>query len=169
VTSEYKAIVLYDLNIERIMILSNGKWTDAIPYDIEQIKNTPNLQELKKGEYNNVIGFMGYEKNHKYLVFKTKDMTMPRNTGTRCDEAGFKTSEYLNTMIGKNEYTKESNKLKKDNQGKIIQYKRTHEELCVTHELLMRYYHADDVNGKKWFLTPEQAIYYELYKVFVKS
>ena len=168
VTSEYKAIVLYDLNIERIMILTNGKWTDAIPYDIEQVKNTPNLQELKKGEYNNVIGFMGYEKNHKYLVFKTKDMTMPRNTGTRCDEAGFKTSEYLNTMIGKNEYTKESNKLKKDNQGKIIQYKRTHEELCVTHELLMRYYHADDVNGKKWFLTPEQAIYYELYKVFVK-
>jgi len=168
VTSEYKAIILYDLNIERIMILTNGKWTDAIPYDIEQLKMTPNLQELEKSEYNKLIGFMGYEKNHKYLVFKTKDMTLPRHTGTRCDEAGFKTSEYLNDMIGKNEYNKESNKLKKDKQGNIVQYKRTHEELCVTHELLMRYYHADNVNDKKWFLTPEQAIYYGMYKVFVK-
>lgn len=168
VTSEYKAIVLYDLNIERIVILTNGRWTDAIPYDAEQVKTAPNLQELVKGEYNNLIGFMGYEKNLKYLVFKTKDLTLPRHTGTRCDEAGFKTSEYLNDMIGKNEYNKESNKLKKDKQGNVIQYKRTHEELCVTHEMLMRYYHADNVNGKKWFLTPEQAIYHAMYKVFAK-
>jgi hypothetical protein len=169
VTSEYKAILLYELNIERIMILTNGKWIDAVPYDIEQIKKTPNMQKIEKNEYNKLIGFMGYEKNHKYLAFKTKDMTLPRHTGTRCDEAGFKTSEYLNDMIGRNEYNKESNKLKKDKQGNIVQYKRTHEELCVTHELLMRYYHADNVNAKKWFLTPEQAIYYEMYKVFVKS
>jgi hypothetical protein len=111
---------------------------------------------------------MGYEKNLKYMAFKTKDLTLPRHTGTRCDEAGFKTSEYLNDMIGKNEYNKETNKLKKDKQGNIVQYKRTHEELCVTHELLMRYYHTDNVNGKKWFLTPEEAIYYGMYKVFVR-
>ena len=169
VTSEYKAIVLYDLNIERIMILTGGKWTDAIPYDIEQVKTAPSMQGLDKSEYNKVIGFMGYEKNLKYLVFKTKDLSLPRHTGTRCDEAGFKTSEYLNDMIGRNEYNKESNKLKKDKQGNIVQYKRTHEELCVAHELLMRYYHVDNVNGKKWFLTPEEAIYYGMYKVFVKS
>ena len=168
VTAEYKAIVLYELNIERIMILTGGKWSDAIPYDIEQLKKTPKLQALEKGEYNKLIGFMGYEKNLKYLAFKTKDLTLPRHTGTRCDEAGFKTSEYLNDMIGKNEYNKESNKLKKDKQGVIVQYKRTHEELCVTHELLMRYYHADNVNGKKWFLTPEEAIYHGMYKVFVR-
>ena len=169
VTADYKAIVLYELNIERIMILTGGKWSDAIPYDIEQLKKTPNLQALEKGEYNKLIGFMGYEKNLKYLAFKTKDLTLPRHTGTRCDEAGFKTSEYLNDMIGKNEYNKETNKLKKDKQGVIVQYKRTHEELCVTHELLMRYYHTDNVNGKKWFLTPEEAIYHGMYKVFVKQ
>ena len=168
VTVDYKAIVLYELNIERIMILAGGKWSDAIPYDIEQLKKTPNLQALETREYNKLIGFMGYEKNLKYLAFKTKDLTLPRHTGTRCDEAGFKTSEYLNDMIGKNEYNKETNKLKKDKQGVIVQYKRTHEELCVTHELLMRYYHTDNVNGKKWFLTPEEAIYYGMYKVFVR-
>jgi len=171
VTDEYKALVLYELNIERIMLLTNGKWTDAVPYDKEQVKQAPQLGEMNKDEYNKIIGFIGYEKNYRYLVFKTKDMTLPRHTGTRCDEAGFKTSEYLNEMIGngKNEYNKESNKLKKDKQGNIIQYKRTHEELCVTHELMMRYYHADNINGEKWFLTPEMALYYELYKIFVKS
>ena len=133
------------------------------------MKKAPQLGKMNKDEYNKIVGFIGYEKNYRYLVFKTKDMTLPRHTGTRCDEAGFKTSEYLNDMIGRNEYNKESNKLKKDKQGNIIQYKRTHEELCVTHELLMRYYHADDINGKKWFLTPEMALYYELYKIFVKS
>ena len=168
VTDEYKALVLYELNVERIMLLVGGKWTDAVPYDKEQVKNAPQLGEMNKDEYNKIVGFIGYEKKHKYLVFKTKDMSLPRHTGTRCDEAGFKTSEYLYDMTGKNEYTKESHKLKKDKQGNIIQYKRTHEELCVTHELLMRYYHADDINGKKWFLTPEMALYYELYKMFVK-
>ena len=166
VTREQKAIVLYDLNVEKIMILKNSKWLDAVPYDIEELKKVPGtiLQKINKDEYNKLVGFVGYEKKYKYLVFKTKDMTISRHTGTRCDEAGFKTSEYLNDMIGRNEYTKETNKLKKDKQGQIIQYKRTHEELCVTHELLMRYYHADNVNGKKWFLTPEMAIYHELYK-----
>lgn len=169
VTDEYKALVLYELNIERIMLLADGKWTDAVPYDKEQVKKAPQLDKMNKDEYNKIVGFIGYEKNYRYLVFKTKDMTLPRHTGTRCDEAGFKTSEYLNDMIGRNEYNKESNKLKKDKQGNIIQYKRTHEELCVTHELLMRYYHADDINDKKWFITPEMALYYELYKIFVKS
>ena len=40
-------------------------------------------------------------------------------------------------------------------------------ELCVLEEFFLRFFNADKKNGKKWFFTPEMAIYHKLYQVFV--
>ena len=43
-------------------------------------------------------------------------------------------------------------------------------ELCVLEEFILRFFNEHPKNGKdnkKWFFTPEMAIYHGLYQVFV--
>ena len=42
-----------------------------------------------------------------------------------------------------------------------------HSEMCVLLELMLRYLNSSNLkkDNKKYFLTPELAIYYKLYKV----
>ena len=40
-------------------------------------------------------------------------------------------------------------------------------ELCVLKEIILRYFNITERNNKKWFLTPEMAIYHKLYTIFV--
>ena len=40
-----------------------------------------------------------------------------------------------------------------------------HSEMCVLLELVLRYLNDVEKDSKKYFLTPELAIYYKLYKV----
>jgi hypothetical protein len=39
--------------------------------------------------------------------------------------------------------------------------------LCVLEEFILRYFNTNKQDGKKWFFTPEMAIYHKLYTVFV--
>jgi hypothetical protein len=40
-------------------------------------------------------------------------------------------------------------------------------ELCILQEFILRYFNQIQHNEKKWFLTPEMAIYHKLYKIFI--
>jgi superfamily II DNA or RNA helicase len=174
VTRNNIAIILYNLNKLKIMIYNNdsSKWVEARPEDQKEIEDSKAVMELmdfKKSDYNNIVGFMGYEKNNKYLIFKTKDMLSSRDTGARCDEAGKnKTIQLLNQIIGEEKYTKENTKILKDEDKNVIQEAVGHVELCVTQEFILRYFDKIRKNNKKWFLTPEMALYYKLYTIHVK-
>jgi len=168
------AIILYNLNKIKIMIFNSAsiKWIEARPEDQREIADTKEVRELldfKISDYNTIVGFMGYEKNNKYLIFKTKDMMSNRDTGARCDEAGKnKTIQLLNKIIGENKYTKENTKIIKDEDKNIIQDAVGHVELCVTQEFILRYFDKIRKNNKKWFLSPEMALYYKIYTIHVK-
>ena len=70
--------------------------------ELAKSKEAKDLLNVKNEDYNETVGFIGYEKNNKYLVFKTKDVFAKRNKGARCDESGKeKTMTKLNQIIGK--------------------------------------------------------------------
>lgn len=173
VTKNQVAMVLYNLNKRKIVYLNDeNHW---IEMGLDSQKELADTKEAKKalqfnpGDYNKIVGFLGYEKNNRYLVFKTKDLESKRDTGARCDEAGKnKTLEMLNKIVGEEKYTKENTKLIKDDDGNVIKEAVGHVELCVLEELILRYFDMIDKDGKKWFLSPEMAIFHKLYTVIVK-
>jgi hypothetical protein len=173
-TKNFNAMILYNLNKRKIMIFNNKtkKWIDAEPEDQREIAETSEVRDLldfKVSDYNVIVGFMGYEKNNKYLIFKTKDMLSPRDTGARCDEAGKnKTMQILNQIIGEEKYTKENTKILKDDDKNVIQDAVGHVELCVMQEFVLRFFDKIRKNDKKWFLSPDMALYHKLYTIHVK-
>jgi len=172
VTEDFHALILYDLNKRNILILNNDNiWVPAKYDDENEIassKEAKQLLQLDKNKYNKIIGFIGYEKKNKYLVFKTKNITSVRDTGARCDEAGkSKTLTILNEIIGENKYTNETTRIQKDTDGNVIREALNHAELCVIQEFILRYYDSIGKDNKKWFFTPEMAIYHNLYKIIV--
>jgi hypothetical protein len=170
-TSNIEAIILYKLNKRMIMILDEtGKWIEATPEDQREIANTKeakNMLTFNVNDYNKLVGFIGYEKKNKYMVFKTKDLLAKRDTGARCDEAGKdKTMKKLNEIIRENKYTNETTKAQKDTDGTVIKEAVGQTELCVMQEFILRYFDFIQKDGKKWFLTPEMAIFFKLYTIF---
>jgi hypothetical protein len=166
--------VLFKLNKMRIMILNKDKiWVEGEPEDERKVKESEEgviyFKVLNKSLYNNIVGFIGYEKNNKYMVFKTKNLNSKRDTGARCDEAGkTKTMALLNEILGVEKYTNETTKKVIDANKNVISEAISQDELCVTQEFYLRYYNKSNKNLVKWFLTPEMAIYYELYKIVLK-
>ena len=172
-TKNLSGILLYNLNHLKIMILNkNNSWIEAEPEDEREIlesKEAKQMLNIDKNNYNKIIGFIGYEKKNKYLIFKTKDIDSKRDTGARCDESGkIKTLEMLNTIIGENKYNKETTKVIKDSDGNVIQEAIGQTELCVLQEFTLRYYNLIKKNNKVWMLTPEMALFNKLYSVNVK-
>ena len=167
------AIILYDLDKMKIMLLNNNNiWIEAEPEDKREFEETKEVKELlnfKISDYNNIIGFIGYEKNNKYLIFKTKDMLKKRDTGARCDESGKnKTIQLINTILDEEKYTKENTRILKESNGTIIQEAIGQVDLCIIQEFILRYFDKIKKDNKKWFLTPELALYYKLYTIFNK-
>ena len=172
VTDNFTAFVLYDLNKMKIMILNeNNKWVEAEPEDKRELLASPEGKKsltFNDKQYNKNVGFIGYEKQNKYLVFKTKDMASKRDTGARCDEAGKdKTIKKINDIIGEIKYTSENTKVQKDANGRVISDSINHNELCIIEEFILRYYNKIKKDKLKWFLTPEMALYHNLYQVKV--
>ena len=168
-TKNFTAFVMYNFGKRMIMILNeNNQWTPAEPEDQREIatsKAAKDMLTFTASEYNIIIGFIGYEKSNRYLVFKTKDITSKRDTGARCDESGkIKTMQKLNEILGEEIYTKESTKAQK--KGKeIISEAVGQVELCVTQEFILRYFNSIKKEGKKWFLMPELAIWHKMYTI----
>ena len=168
-TKNFTAIIMYKLSKRIIMILNDtNNWVEAEPEDQREIAMSKSAKEILTfniADYNKIIGFIGYEKSNRYLVFKTKDITSKRDTGARCDESGkIKTTQKLNEILGENKYTKESTKAQK-NDKEIISEAIGQVELCVTLEFLLRYFDKIKREGKKWFLIPELAIWHKLYSM----
>ena len=171
-TRSFTAFVMYKLNKLMVMLLNkDNKWVEADPEDKREISASKEGKEfftMKPNEYNKLVGFIGYEKSNRNLVYKIKDMTAKRDTGARCDEAGkVKTLQKLNEIVGETRYTNESTKAKKDVDGNIISEAIGHTELCVLQEFILRFFNSIKREDKKWFLTPELAIGYKLYTIHV--
>jgi len=172
--STEKFIVFVTCNLNKIVIMildEKNTWIESTPEDRREIaasKETKNFLAFELSDYNNIVGFIGYEKNNKDLAFKTKDMTSKRDTGARCDQASKNINlTKLTKILGEEKYTTENTKAIKDENGNIIQEAIGNNELCVLEEFILRYFNANKENGKKWFLTPEMAIYHKLYTVNV--
>jgi len=164
--------IMYKLNKRMIMVLNEKNiWVEAEPEDQREIASSKEAKEfltMQSNEYNKIIGFIGYEKNNHYLIFKTKDMTSKRDTGARCDEAGkTKTIQKINEIVGETKYTNENTKVQKYVDGNVVSEAVGQTELCVFQEFILRYFNAIKKDDKKWFLTPEMALWYKIYTVFV--
>ena len=166
VTKEGTFFILYHLNKRIVYTLDKKGWKEAEPEDIREMEMSSEYKkriDISKEDLNIIIGFIGYEKNNRYLIFKTKDMTSKRNTGARCDEAGKqKTLESLNTIVGQERYTKENTKQLKGKDGTGVQDATSQTELCVLQEFLLRYFNKIKRNQKIWFLIPEMAAFLKL-------
>ena len=166
----------WDLAFASTKILTNGGTSGtalggAFIYKglFDDLKTIPVDSNFNVDNYNRIIGFIGYEKNNAYMVFKTKDMTSKRDRGARCDEAGKdKTISTINAILGQTRYTNENTRLKKDTNGNLIHEAISHDELCVTQELILRYYDKIRNGDKQWFISPYMALYYKLYTIIVK-
>ena len=125
---------------------SNSVWKLAEPEDYKDL--LPKIKEsmIQKSDVNNIFGFMSNFKNN-LMVFKVKD-NKPGNTGARCDQGSKLTADKLNSIIGSNTYTEAFVK------------KTSAAYLCVLQEYLLRLNNYNNKNGKKWFLTPVNAISY---------
>jgi hypothetical protein len=92
----------------------------------------------------NVIGFMSSFKK-QFMVYKYRDVNAKGTKGARCDQAR------------KNDVIAILNELFGD-----VSYSATttvpRPELCITHELLLRIMNLERKNGKRWFLTPGEAV-----------
>jgi hypothetical protein len=179
-TESFNAFIMYNLNKRIIVILNeNNKWVEAEPEDEREIamsKDAKKFLNIPIDNFNKIIGFIGYEKNNKYLTFKTKDIDSTRDTGARCDESGKeKTIKKLEMFLDKSAFDSLvlRPKLNKDNEIVVdkddnpVEEMIGHSEMCVLLELVLRYLNSSNLkkDNKKYFLTPELAIYYKLYKV----
>jgi hypothetical protein len=145
------AIILFDgpsrINNLKVYILKNNLWQDAEPEDIRDISPFINEKYKLRTNLNSYVGFIGFEDKNKYMIFKVKDTTRARNSGSRCDQAGKKkTIDILNDIVGEKKYTKE-------NTRGIVQ-----QELCILQEFLLRNYERVNKDGKTWFLSTELAV-----------
>jgi hypothetical protein len=140
-----------------IFVLQNLIWVPAEPEDKLKLQQ-PILQKYKlKNNLNNYVGFIGFETNSKYMVYKVKDTGNLRSTGFRCDQAGKKKTL---AILGQIEGIMEESS------------KQTAFELCVRQEFTLRNFELDnslngnDLNfkGKTWFLDTETAIINEFEK-----
>jgi hypothetical protein len=150
-TRRFKAIILYSSKRQNIMIFNaeKQKWQDAEGED-EVIVTEKAREMFVKPAYNNIIGFVDYEKKGTFLVFKYKYMDKERNTGARCDNANKKVKiQTLNDIVGQPIYNEE-------NTNRINE-----SELCSLQEFLLRKYNKDRKNGNAWFLSMEMYKWFE--------
>jgi hypothetical protein len=142
------------------------EWTTAEPEDERDFKLLlGELQTRHIQNMNMVIGFVSFFKK-EYLIFKVKVMSKKRDKGARCDQSGkTETITTINTLLSLNAATSgDEYKLTIEN-TKL----RTQRELCVFQEFLLRTFHRNRVNGRKWFFTPCEAILCNIEKLYLEK
>jgi len=161
--------ILFQQKKMMIMQLQNKKWVEIGPEEqrlLTKQKETLAYFTMDEKNYNNTVGFMGYDKQNKTIVFKTKNLDAKRERGARCDESGKKKIiKLLNTLLRKELFTNENTKVIRD-KNKIIQPALISSNLCIIQEFILRYYNDILKDNKLWFFTPELALYHKLYELF---
>jgi hypothetical protein len=155
----------YDDDKRKLLVLNKERWELAnasankdFNEQVEKLKEDFKRENMNN-RINNLIGFIGYEKQGKHLLFKTKDITSDRNlVGARCDQTG-KTEllKMLNGLVGSRVFTEITTKLSGQ------------QELCAMMELLFRYSHDIEAQGKLWFFSPEETELYNLEHCKIKN
>ena len=135
-----KLVVIVRQKNERIWVIAEAE-------DIKDL--TEKIEEKKKGiieRLNNIIGFMNNFKTENYVVFKTKDITNPRDLGARCDQHSMKNTaiELLNNIIGNDMFSS--------------QLDLPQREICIIQELYLRLFDREKKNNKRWLLSPPEAV-----------
>jgi hypothetical protein len=176
-----KAIVMFNgpssVDNLNVFVIENNKCIPATPEDIrdleDAIQNKYILKPNNKRKLNRYVGFIGFETNKKYMVYKVKDIQNTRSTGFRCDQSGKDNIiQLLNEIETNTEYKTDTEKLNAF-------------ELCVKQELLFRIFEKisngdklengkniikgekidnSELNKKIWFLDTETAILNEFEK-----
>jgi hypothetical protein len=155
----------YDDDKRKLLVLNKQRWELAnasankdFNDEVERLKEEFKRENMNN-RINNLIGFIGYEKQGKRLLFKTKDITSDRNlVGARCEQTG-KTEllKMLNSLVGSRVFTEITTKLSGQ------------QELCAMMELLFRYNHDIETQGKLWFFSPELTELYNLEHCKIKN
>jgi hypothetical protein len=135
-----------------IYILDNKKWVPAKPEDKRDLQDAILQKYRLKTNLNNYVGFIGFETNKKYLVYKVKDTENSRSTGFRCDQSG------------KSNIIKLLNDIEVGDRYKSKVTKDGAFELCLRQEFILRIFEKQKVDKKTWFLDTETAIINEFEK-----
>lgn len=129
-----------------VVVLQNDKWIPATPEDLSDLENVIIRKYQLNTSLSEYVGFIGFERSKKYMVYQLKNTTNKRSTGFRCDQAGKENVvEVLNRIENSSRF---DSKLTKESKS----------ELCVRQEFTMRcnnYYKRD---GLTWFVDTETAI-----------
>jgi hypothetical protein len=143
------AIIMYNKDDRKLLILNtDDTWVDAEREDQKDLSNAiKEKYTINASQFNQYVGFIGYETTNKYLVFKVKDNLAKRTLGARCDQATKAKNIVLsNKIVGiDDKYTKDNIKPLTDS------------SVCCLQELLMRHYNSRERNGKIWFLDHTNA------------
>jgi len=143
------AIIMYNKDDRKLLILNaDDIWVDAEREDQKDLVDAiKEKYTINSSQFNQYVGFIGYETTNKYLVFKVKDLLAKRTLGARCDQATkAKNLVLLNKIVGiDDKYTKDNIKPLTDS------------SVCCLQELLMRHYNSREKNGKIWFLDHTNA------------
>jgi hypothetical protein len=140
-------------NIQYFVLNPTTKmWSKALNEDRRDLAETLPALELPKfvanspqSPLNDHIGFIGFETNLQYMVYKVKNMMNSRSIGFRCDFVGKgKVVEFMNQLEHTDKY---SSKMSENA-----------EELCVRQEMMMRAFNLEKRDGKVWFVPTEVAI-----------
>jgi hypothetical protein len=160
-----------------IFVIENNRCIPASPEDIRDLEDTVQrkyaLKSNKDRQLNQYVGFIGFETNKKYMVYKVKDTKNARSTGFRCDQSG------------KDNIIQLLNEIDTDTDVDYKTDKFNAFELCVKQEFLLRIFEkiangsrlenskhiikGDKIktialNNKIWFLDTETAIINEFEK-----
>ena len=133
----------------KLMIKKESSWEEA--EDSDKVDLAEEISKLIDGIIPNLNEVFGFINNFKggELVFKTKDLSIKRSKGARCDQAGKKGNngviKTLNKIIGEEKFT--------DKNTKGIYAL----QLCVQEEFMLRLRNKIKHKNKVWFLGPEQA------------
>jgi hypothetical protein len=156
VANNITGIIIFDgpsrIDNLHIFILKDDKWVPSQAEDKRDLQHAI-LQRYKiKQNLNEYVGFIGFENNKKYMVYKIKDTKNERSTGFRCDQSGKeKIINVLNIIEGDERF---ENKRTKDNAL----------DLCIRQEFTLRNNERNKLNNKTWFLDTEMAIINEFEK-----
>ena len=142
-------IIMYNKDDRKLLILNaDDMWVDAEREDQKDLVDAiKEKYTINTSQFNQYVGFIGYETTNKYLVFKVKDLLAKRTLGARCDQATkAKNLVLLNKIVGiDDKYTKDNIKPLTDS------------SVCCLQELIMRHYSSREKNGKIWFLDHTNA------------
>jgi len=122
-------------------------WNLAESEDLKDLEERMNEKKTDiLTNLNKLIGFTNNFKTENYVVFKTKDITNPRDLGARCDQNSNKSKaiEILNTIIGKNVFS--------------TQLDIPQREICVLQEFYARSFERERKDRKHWFLSPPESV-----------